>query len=177
MFITLNKIKEKYPCSDGWKKLLKNLGKAKADDDELSLITILDSNGIKDAIWSLRCLNYKDYCLFLADIADSVLHIFEEKHPEDKRPRLAIQAIRDYKSNGISIDKLHKARAAAYDAAYDAADAAAYAATYAAYDAADVADDAAAYAAADAADADARRLKWGEIESLFIKHFGESNAK
>ena len=38
---TLNKIRDYGPCVDGWKKLLDNLGKTKADDEPLSLLTIV----------------------------------------------------------------------------------------------------------------------------------------
>ena len=37
------------PCSEGWVKLLKHLGKTKADDDELLIMTIIESNGFADA--------------------------------------------------------------------------------------------------------------------------------
>ena len=56
MITTLNKIREQSPCADGWEKLLRHLGKTQADDEPLSLITILDSNGLEDALWVLeRC--------------------------------------------------------------------------------------------------------------------------
>lgn len=77
---------------------------------------VLKSNGIEDAIWCLRCFNYLDYCLFLADIAESVLHIYERKY-KNTAPRDAITAIREYKLGNI--DKL--ALKNAYDAAYAAA--------------------------------------------------------
>ncbi len=194
-YTTLNRIKEYEPCGSGWKRLLKFLGKDKADNRRLSFKRILKSNGIHDAIWALRTLPYEDKCLFLADVAESVLHIYEKRNPDDDRPRKAIQAVRDYKVNGITREQLNKARAAAAAvadayAAYAADVAVAYAAyaadvavAYAAYAAdvavADAADDAAyaaadaAYAAADAAYAAdaARKKKWQEIEILFIEHF------
>ncbi len=144
METTLNKIKAFAPCSGGWSKLLKGLGKAKANDSELELMDILKHNGIKDAVWALRCFDYKDYGLFLADIAESVLHIYTAKHPYDERPASAIKAVRDYCKGLIDKNELNAA-ADAYDAAYAAA--------------------------ADAAAA--RSKKWGEIKVLFVKHFGE----
>ena len=51
---TLNQIRSHSPCTLGWAKLLKHLGKTSADDEPLSLLTILDSNGLDDAIWCLR---------------------------------------------------------------------------------------------------------------------------
>ena len=66
--------------------------------------------------------------LFAADCAERVLPLFEAVYPDDDRPRLAIQATRDY-ANGL-IDAAawaaawDAARAAARDAAWDAAGAA-----------------------------------------------------
>ena len=60
MKTSLNKIRDNHPCKDSWEKLLKYLGKTKADDDELSILTILDSNGIEDAIWCLRAVDGHD---------------------------------------------------------------------------------------------------------------------
>ena len=187
MYTTLNEIKKHDPCTESWEKGMKWLGKTKADNRKLSFKRILKAVGIVDAVWCLRVLPYEDCCLFMADVAESVLHIFEKRHPDDDRPRKAIQAVRDYKAKGISSEELAEARHAAYAAyaAYAAAadaaaadaaaaDAAAYAA-YAAYAAAADAAYAAYAAAADAAYAAAadaaRKKKWQEIERLFIKHF------
>ena len=60
MKTTLNKIRENSPCESGWEKLLNTLGKTKADDEELALLTILDSNGIRDAIWCFRSVDGYD---------------------------------------------------------------------------------------------------------------------
>jgi hypothetical protein len=102
-----------------------------------------------------------------ADCAEHSLPIFEQRYPDDKRPRQAIEAARAYMRGEISLEALQAARnearkAADADAyAADAADADAYAAdatVYAAYAAYAYAD-AAAYAAyaAYAADAAARK--------------------
>jgi hypothetical protein len=96
--------------------------------------------------------------LFAILCAESVLKYFENKYPNDNRPRKAIEAAKNYLKDPSAANK-KVAYAAAYAAA--AADAAAYAAAAAAadayaaaaYAAADAAADAAAYAAAAAADA------------------------
>jgi hypothetical protein len=44
---TLNAIRKHHPCKEGWEKLLKHLGKTKADDEPLAFVAILDSNGSK----------------------------------------------------------------------------------------------------------------------------------
>ncbi len=107
-----------------------------------------------DKLWvALRLLSREDVIKAATDIAESVLHIYESKYPNDRRPRECIDAIRLYNRGEITKEQLIEKRSDA-DAAYAAANAAyAYAfaaaantAAYAAY--------AAAYAAA-AADADA----------------------
>jgi hypothetical protein len=54
IYTTLNRIREHSPCADGWRKLLTHLGKTEADDAPLAYSTILDSNGLDDALWCLR---------------------------------------------------------------------------------------------------------------------------
>ena len=60
MKVTLNEIRKHNPCAEGWEKLLTYLGKTKADDEPLSLLIILDSNGINDALWCLRAVEGHD---------------------------------------------------------------------------------------------------------------------
>ena len=176
MKTTLNEILEHDPCGQesegrtGFSKLLKCLDKTKADDEPLEFETILKSNGIKDAVWCLRVLDYNGRRLFQADVAESVLHIFGQKYPDDDRPRKAIEAARNPE---LTTGELSDAANAAY-AAYAAAHAAAYAAAHAANEAAN----GAAYAAAHAAlaalaphAAPQRKDKWNEIETLFTQHF------
>jgi hypothetical protein len=49
MKTTLNAIRSHGPCACGGSKLLASLGKAGPDDDPLSILTILESNGLDDA--------------------------------------------------------------------------------------------------------------------------------
>jgi len=171
MKTTLKEIWKHYPCgknpgSDhGWDKLTKNLG-TKDLTTEVTLMQILESNGIRDAIWALRCFEYINYCLFLADVAASVLHLFEKNTGyKDNSVRRCIHAIHLFQSGMITVEELKELARPANgpaEAAYDTD------AAFAAYAAAD-----AAYDAADADAADAATGKWQEIEALFIKHFGE----
>jgi len=161
MTTTLNKIKAHSPCEDGWEKLLNRLNKTQSDDEPLSIATIIQCNGIKDAVWALRAVEGKDkeIRLFAADCAESVLHIYEKQYPNDDRPRKAIQAARDYANGVIGKDELAAARAAAW-AAWDVARAAAGAAAWAA----------AAEAAGAAARTAAGSAKWQEIQLLLTKY-------
>ncbi len=89
----------------------------------------------KDKLWvAFRSLNQKSISLACADIAESVLHIYEKRYPNDKRPRDCIEAVRLYANGNITretlLERRKDAAAAAYAAAYDAyAAAAAYAAS------------------------------------------------
>jgi hypothetical protein len=130
MKTTLNKIKSYNPCNQsgppedgGWQKLLQFLGKTESDDEELSIATILESNGIEDAVWALRAVGGHDreIRLFACECADSALHIFEKKYPNDDRPRRAIEVARRFANGEANVYELDAAWDAARDAAYDAA--------------------------------------------------------
>ena len=62
MKTTLQKIRKCNPCginrketpATGWWQLLDGLGKTQADDEPLSIVTILEITGIDDALWCLR---------------------------------------------------------------------------------------------------------------------------
>lgn len=56
MTTTLAAIRDADPCANGWEKLLRHLGKTEADNEPLSIITVLDSNGLGDALWCLRAV-------------------------------------------------------------------------------------------------------------------------
>jgi len=144
---TLARIRAAGPCREGWEKLLAHLGKTKADDEPLPLMTVLDSNGLDDALWVLSAAMPDDRLArhFQAWCAEQVLHLFEAKHPNDMRVRDQITMLR----NDAATDK---DRAAAGAAAWAAAGAAAWAAAGAAAGAAAwAAAGAAAWAAARAA--------------------------
>jgi len=60
LYTTLNKLQKHNHCISGKEKLLAYLGKTEADDEPLSLKTILESNKIEDAIWCLRGVDGHD---------------------------------------------------------------------------------------------------------------------
>lgn len=51
---TLTRIRQHSPCAGGWRKLVRHLGPDWGEDKPIALTTILDSNGLGDAIWALR---------------------------------------------------------------------------------------------------------------------------
>jgi len=120
---------------------------------------------------------------FAIDCAYHVLHIFENQYPKDKRPRLAIEAARQYLKYPTQekLDKLHAAGDAAWDAARAAAWAAAGAADWAAAgDAARAAAGDAAWAAAGAAAraaAGAAERKWQNRHLLNLIRRGRDDSR
>ena len=128
---TLARIRDENPCREGWGELLKHLGKTAADDEPLPLLTVLDSNGLDDALWVLSYAMPDDRLArhFQAWCAEQVLHLFEAERPDDRRIRDQIAMLRNDKATTEERD-------AARDAAWDAARAAAGAAWDAARDAA-----------------------------------------
>lgn len=118
---TLNRIRACSPCTAGWRKLIKHLGEDFDPDAEINLLTILDSNGVADMLWCLRATNQdskRTSSQIAIEFAEQALPIFEERRPDDLRPRKAIQAARDYLDGKISLEELRKARSDAADAAY-----------------------------------------------------------
>ena len=79
MKTTLKAIRAHHPCEDGWEKLLKHLGKTKEDDEPLDLLTVLESNGLDDALWCLRAIDKKHDKVIrklACDYALSVSHLW-----------------------------------------------------------------------------------------------------
>ena len=150
MKTTLNKIRSNSPCKSGWAKLMRHLGKTEADDVELSLLTILESNGLEDTLWCLRAVDgfEKEKRLMAVAFAREVQHLMA-----DPRSIEALHVAERFANGEATEEELNAARDAAYNAASAAyAPYAAYAAARAAaHDAALAAAYAAAYAASHAA--------------------------
>lgn len=117
---TLNDIRKHSPCSDGWTKLLKHLGKTDPDDEPIGLLTILESNGLDDALWCLRALSEEHdnaVRLLVCDLVEPAMQFVDD--PQE-RPQKALKAARDFANGLISREDRAAARAAAW-AAGDAA--------------------------------------------------------
>lgn len=117
-YTTLHKIRAHSPCADGWAKLLRHLGKTQADDEPLAFATILDSNGLDDALWCLRAVNghEREVRLFAAWRARQVQHLMT-----DPRPLAALDVAERYANGQATDEELAAARDAAWTAARDAA--------------------------------------------------------
>lgn len=176
-YTTLNKIREHSPCCEGWEKLLTSLGKTKADDEPLSFKSILDSNGLDDAIWALRSIDAPEVRLFAVRCVRQIQHLLT-----DERSLHALDVSEAYAVGEATKDELsaagYAAEAAARDAARDAAEAAAgYAARYAAEAAAEAAARAEArYAARDAARSAAEAAARDAQQKDFIAIFCSDDA-
>ncbi|MDN7965587.1 hypothetical protein QZM92_26765 [Burkholderia multivorans] len=157
--VTLAALRKAGACYDGYNKLVRSLqGRPFTDEDEgrgsyirfrhdaeIPLLDILKSNGLADALWSLRCVSGadRDIRLFAVWCARQVEHLMQDQRSKD-----ALDVAERF-ANGEATEE---ERAAAWDAAWDAAGAAAWdAARAAAWDAARAAAWAASWAAAGAA--------------------------
>ena len=127
---TLAAIRAASPCEEGWRKLLGALGKTSADDEPLDLLTVLDSNGLDDALWVLSYAMPDDRLArhFQAWCAEQVLHLFEAERPDDARVRDQIAMLRNDEADDAAReaagDAARKAARAAWAAAWAAAEAA-----------------------------------------------------
>ncbi len=118
--ITLNKIRAHSPCESGWKKLLK----AKAGvgmDAEFPLSDVLDSNGLHETLWCLRCLPEHDnlWRLYAVWCARQVQHLMTDQRSIDALD------VAERHARGLATDAQLDAALAAAEAAWDAAWAAA----------------------------------------------------
>ena len=117
MKTTLKAIREHRPCSGGWAKLLRHLGKTTADDAALSITAILDSNGLVDALWCLRAVTGHDreIRLYAVWCARQVQHLMT-----DPRSLTALDVAERYANNLATQYDLSAAGDAAWAAARDA---------------------------------------------------------
>ena len=127
LWTTFNKLHEFNACTSGYQKLARSLGGVNkyGKDTPISLDKIIESNGLQDTIWSLRATTESSENLqieFACRCAEHVLHFYEDKYPDDKRPQKAIETAR------VCITNKSPAAEAAARAAWAAARDAAWAA-------------------------------------------------
>ena len=133
MYTTLNEIRKHGPCESGWRELLAHLGKTAPDDERLSIATVIDSNGLDDALWCLRAVSGHDreIRLFAVWCARQVQHLMT-----DPRSIAALDVSERFANGVASTEELaaagEAAEAAAASAAWAAAGHAAEAAAWAA---------------------------------------------
>ena len=117
MYTTLNQIRTFDPCPEGWAKLLRHLGKTKADDEPVAIKTILESNGLDDALWCLRSLTGydKEVRLLAVSFAREVQHLMT-----DPRSLAALEVATAFANGQASEQDLDAARLAALAVAHEA---------------------------------------------------------
>jgi hypothetical protein len=158
-------------CTEGnWEEKYLKLSNYKKNK-KIDFKFILKNNGVEDTFWALRTQEKIKVLPILADIAESVLYIYENKYPKDMRVRDYIQSIRDFVEGKITEEELSVLKNATY-AAYNAAYNATYAAYNAVYNAAYAAYNAAYNAAyaADAAYATGRKLQWKKNQEILERY-------
>ena len=113
MKTTLNAIREHGLSPYGWQKLLRHLGKTQPDDEPLSIATILDSNGLDDALWCLRAVTGHDreMRLYAVWCARQVQHLMT-----DPRSIAALDVAERHADGLATDDELAAAWAAAWAA-------------------------------------------------------------
>ena len=174
IYTTLNRIREHEPCADGWRKLLKYLGKTGPDDAPLAYIVILDAVGLDDALWclSVEPQHASIWRMYAVRCARRVQHLMT-----DERSLQALD-VAERHARGLATDEeSDAARDAAKGAAWAAAWAAAWTAAWAAVrDARDAGDAARDEHAADfRAMLAAHHAMPGELCALVDWWQGESN--
>jgi len=146
IYTTLNHIRENNPCAGGWRKLLTHLGK---NDPyaPLAYSTILESNGIDDALWCLRAepQHSRIWRMYAVRCARRVQHLMTdecslqvldvaERHARglatDEELAAARDAARGSARGSAWVAAWVAARGSAWVAAREAAWAAAWAATW-----------------------------------------------
>lgn len=127
--VTLSSLRKAYACYDGYNKVVRALQGAKFEDEDycrdsyirfvyekpISILSILKSNGLADALWALRCVPGidRDARLFIVWCGRQVQHLMTDKQ--------AIEAFNIAERIAIGTateDELAAARTAARTAAW-----------------------------------------------------------
>jgi hypothetical protein len=119
LITTLDLLHKANACAPRYKVLRAALGNDYPHDQPIDLLTILDRNGLEDALWALRATVEncdKIAWLMAADFAELALPIWQ-KYSSDRRPEMAIKAARDHANGLITSAAWAAAGAAAGDAA------------------------------------------------------------
>lgn len=111
---TLQKIKSSHPCESGWKKLCKSL-KTTDPETPVTLLQVLESNKLDDALWCLRCWDYPDYSEVISRIVESVEHL-----STDPAVAECNRVTRRFNAGSATIEELQAAADAPWAAAWAA---------------------------------------------------------
>ena len=114
MKTTLNQIRAHEPCREGWEKLLRGLGKTKADDEIIWIDQVLNCNGLDDALWCLRAVEGfdREIRLYAVWCARRVQHLMD-----DPRSVVALDVAERFAGGEASGEELAEAEEEAAEAA------------------------------------------------------------
>ena len=161
---TFQLLRKHEACEDRYKHLRDEL-RRRGHSGRIPLSLILETNGLDDALWSLRAVPQSQRAerdrisrLFASDCAERVLPTYEAAHPGDNRVCDSIAVSRRHAVGEATDEELSAAKLAAWSAAADAWSAAHAAAWSAAWSAAELAAQSAARSAERAWQAE--RLRW-----------------
>ena len=187
MIITTEFLKEKSACAEGFRYVSENgfigleaipfIERLIEHKELVTAATAGKEDALKWGNWLIvRVMERKQYLQYAIFVAEQVIDIFEKKYPNDKRPRAAIEAVKEYLKNP---NRKNASAAASASAAAASASAAAYGASAAsaASAAAAASASAAAYgaSAASAAAADASEEMQLKILKYGIELLKEGN--
>ena len=121
MIVNKGNLKKLGACHDGTAYALEHL---KGMDGAMAVSVLVKAYKIDWANWAIaRLMDKENRIKYAIYAANQVIKIYEDKYPDDKIPREAINAAKRYLKNPTEENR---------SAAYAAANAAAYAAAYAA---------------------------------------------
>ena len=94
--MTLQQIRDQSPCSEGWTKLLKSLGRPPINT-VISLGDVAKSNGAADAWWCVRALDWNNERV-RREVIKALIPSLERaaKHTTDKRVEDCIGVLKDW---------------------------------------------------------------------------------
>lgn len=123
----LDQLKALKPCPSSWTRIeglltATALTQWNAKEAREAGCTFLDIRWVASRIAYENPIIARRYRHWMADCAASILPYFEEKEPNDSRPRMAIEAARSYADGKLSDALLTEARDAARLAALEAED-------------------------------------------------------
>jgi hypothetical protein len=125
LYTTLRLLREAEACADGYRNLRESLPGSWRDDDKIDFLHILAFNGVDDTLWALRAVIPEQAAdaenrarRIAVELAERVLPLYENRHPDNDAPRRAVEAARKFADGEISRDELTAAsRSAAADLA------------------------------------------------------------
>ena len=84
IMISLRMIRENSPCASGWRKV-REANKHRDIDDMFPMSSILESNGLEDTLWALRCLPIESqlWRRFSWWCASSVVRLSSDRYTQD----------------------------------------------------------------------------------------------